>query len=231
MENKRKILIVDDNIKIVQLLETYVKKLGYEVIIGKNGKEAVELYLKHAPDLIIMDVIMPELDGLKACETIKESHKKKGFIPVILLTGQNSLIDRMKGHDSGADDYLTKPFNIGQLSARIRSMLRIKELTEQLKNTQIDLIDARQAAAVAATAVTVNHEINSPLTRILVNAENLKEKLSGDFNSKYHRHLDDIMDAANKIGALTKKLTRLPKASFVDYLPGTSMLDLNLPES
>ena len=174
---------------------------------------------------------MPELDGLKACETIKESHKKKGFIPVILLTGQNSLIDRMKGHDSGADDYLTKPFNIGQLSARIRSMLRIKELTEQLKNTQIDLIDARQAAAVAATAVTVNHEINSPLTRILVNAENLKEKLSGDFNSKYHRHLDDIMDAANKIGALTKKLTRLPKASFVDYLPGTSMLDLNLPES
>ena len=231
MKNKRKILIVDDNIKIVQLLETYIIKLGYEVIIGKNGKEAIELYLKYAPDLIIMDVIMPELDGLKACEAIKKSHKKKGFIPVIFLTGQDSLNDRIKGHDSGADDYLTKPFNIGELSARIRSMLRIKELTEQLKSTQTELIDARQAAAIAATAVTVNHEINTPLTRILINTENLETKLRSDNLNRYQKHLDAIMDAADKIGNLTKKLARLSKAGFTDYLPGTPMLDLNSPES
>ena len=229
MKSKRKILIVDDDIQVVEHLKEGLEKHGYEVIIGKNGREAIELTLKYYPDLILMDIMMPEMNGLDACKVIK-SHGKSDFIPIIFLTGRTSLDDRMKGLDTGADDYLIKPFGMKELIARVRSMLRIKRLTERLKEVQHELIEAKQVAAIAATAVTVNHKINNPLTTIILNTQIISKKLPESVRPLCRPYLDMILDDAKTIGKLTQKLTKVSKPNFIDYLPGTSMIDVDFEE-
>ena len=229
MKAIRKILIVDDETYIVEFLQSVLKKYGYETITGKNGQEALTLSRKHKPDLILMDITMPVMDGLEASRIIK-SEKISNFIPIILLSGKRSPDDKIKGLDVGADDYLTKPFEIKELITRVRSMLRIKQLTEQLEKAQLALIEAKQVAAVGAVAVTVNHKINTPLTSILINVDILGTKLSNSSLKKCSKNLNAIMGAAKEIGRLTKKLANLSKPNFVDYMPGTSMIDLESDE-
>ena len=115
-----KILVVDDEDLLVKGIRFNLQNDGYEVITGSNGLEAVELARNQQPDLIILDVMMPEMDGLTACANIREFSD----VPVILLTAKADDMDKLMGFDQGADDYLTKPFNILELKARIRALLR-----------------------------------------------------------------------------------------------------------
>jgi DNA-binding response OmpR family regulator len=226
MDDSRTLLIVDDDKSVLELLESSLVRFGYSVRKAADGLQAVASVGEQTPDLVIMDVSMPKMDGLQACKEIKEL-EQDGFIPVILLTGKGTTTDKLRGLDSGADDYLTKPFIISELIARVKSMLRIKKLTEQLQKTRSELIIAKQTAAIAATAVTLNDKINTPLTRILVNIEIMDRKMPDRVRETCSRHLRDTVDAANKIGELTKKLARLPQPSMVEYLKGTTMVDLD----
>jgi len=115
-----KILVVDDEELLVKGIRFNLQNDGYEVITGTNGLEAVMLTQNEKPDLVVLDVMMPEMDGLTACSKIREFSN----IPVILLTAKADDIDKLIGFDHGADDYLTKPFNILELKARIRALLR-----------------------------------------------------------------------------------------------------------
>ncbi len=115
-----KILVVDDEEILIKALRFNLQKEGYQVLTGTNGVEAVEIARKEMPDLVILDVMMPELDGLGACSQIREFSD----VPIILLTAKSEDIDKLMGFESGADDYLTKPFNILELKARIRVLLR-----------------------------------------------------------------------------------------------------------
>lgn len=115
-----KILVVDDEELLVKGIRFNLQNEGYDVITGSNGAEAVMLTRNECPDLVILDVMMPEMDGLTACSKIREFSN----IPVILLTAKADDIDKLMGFDHGADDYLTKPFNILELKARIRALLR-----------------------------------------------------------------------------------------------------------
>ena len=115
-----KILVVDDEALLVKGIRFNLQQDGYEVITGSDGVEAVELAKAEQPDLIVLDVMMPRLDGLEACSKIREFSN----VPVILLTAKADDMDKLLGFDRGADDYLTKPFNILELKARIRAMLR-----------------------------------------------------------------------------------------------------------
>ena len=115
-----KILVVDDEDLLVKGIRFNLQNDGYEVITGSNGLEAVELTQTQQPDLIVLDVMMPEMDGLAACARIREFSN----IPIILLTAKTEDMDKLIGFDQGADDYLTKPFNILELKARIRALLR-----------------------------------------------------------------------------------------------------------
>lgn len=115
-----KILVVDDEELLVKGIRFNLQNDGYEVITGNNGAEAVTLAKSTSPDLIILDVMMPEMDGMTACSKIREFSN----VPVILLTAKTADMDKLMGFDSGADDYLTKPFNILELKARIRALLR-----------------------------------------------------------------------------------------------------------
>ena len=143
-----KILVVDDEALLVKGIRFNLKSDGYEVITGSNGQEAVELTKSESPDLVVLDVMMPEMDGLTACGKIREFSD----VPIILLTAKADDMDKLIGFDHGADDYLTKPFNILELKARIRAMLRRtggnekKEAGNRLVGGNITLdLDARNA--------------------------------------------------------------------------------------
>ena len=115
-----KILVVDDEELLVKGIRFNLQNDGYEVITGFNGLEAVTLAQSQNPDLIVLDVMMPQMDGLTACSKIREFSN----VPIILLTAKADDMDKLMGFDNGADDYLTKPFNILELKARIRALLR-----------------------------------------------------------------------------------------------------------
>ena len=143
-----KILVVDDEALLVKGIRFNLKSDGYEVITGSNGQEAVELTKSESPDLVVLDVMMPIMDGLTACGKIREFSD----VPIILLTAKTDDMDKLIGFDHGADDYLTKPFNILELKARIRAMLRRtggnekKEAGNRLVGGNITLdLDARNA--------------------------------------------------------------------------------------
>ena len=115
-----KILVVDDEALLVKGIRFNLQNEGYEVITGGDGLEAVRLVKDQAPDLVILDVMMPGMDGLTACDKIREFSD----VPIILLTAKADDMDKLMGFDHGADDYLTKPFNILELTAGIRALLR-----------------------------------------------------------------------------------------------------------
>ena len=142
-----KILVVDDEDLLVKGIRLNLQKEGYDVITGSDGLEAISLTQAEKPDLIILDVMMPNMDGLTACSRIREFSD----IPIILLTAKAADMDKLIGFDQGADDYLTKPFNILELKARVRALLRRagvqrKEDTQTLTIGSISLdLNARNA--------------------------------------------------------------------------------------
>ena len=122
-----KILVVDDEVLLVKGIRFNLQNEGYDVITGCNGLEAVRLARDPEVGLIILDVMMPEMDGLTACSKIREFSN----VPIILLTAKAEDMDKLIGFDHGADDYLTKPFNILELKARIKALLRRSTITGQ----------------------------------------------------------------------------------------------------
>ena len=115
-----KILVVDDEVLLVKGIRFNLQNEGYEVITGSDGLEAVHMVQEQNPDLVVLDVMMPNMDGMTACSKIREFSD----VPIILLTAKTDDMDKLMGFDCGADDYLTKPFNILELKARIRALLR-----------------------------------------------------------------------------------------------------------
>ncbi|MBQ1208747.1 MAG: response regulator transcription factor [Lachnospiraceae bacterium] len=115
-----KILVVDDEALLVKGIRLNLQNEGYEVITGSDGLEAVRLVQEQSPNLVVLDVMMPNMDGMTACSKIREFSN----IPIILLTAKTDDMDKLMGFEHGADDYLTKPFNILELKARIRALLR-----------------------------------------------------------------------------------------------------------
>ena len=115
-----RILVVDDENLLVKGIKFNLENDGYEVVTGSDGMEAVEKASNHDIDLIVLDLMMPRLDGLEACRKIREFSD----VPIIMLTAKADDMDKLMGFEHGADDYLTKPFNILELKARIRALLR-----------------------------------------------------------------------------------------------------------
>jgi DNA-binding response OmpR family regulator len=132
MSYEARILVVDDEKLYRHLLQINLETEGYEVITASNGEEGVDMVSKKHPDLVILDVMMPKLDGFSALERIRQFSE----VPVIMLTGKNEEPDRVKGLNSGADDYVAKPFSATELVARVRSVLRRSLSTEKSKATR-----------------------------------------------------------------------------------------------
>ncbi len=114
------ILIADDNQQITSILSEYAKKEGFHPSIAKDGAEAIELFKRMEPDVILLDVMMPKIDGFEVCREIR----KTSNVPVIMITARGEDFERIMGLDIGADDYIVKPFSPGEVMARVRAVLR-----------------------------------------------------------------------------------------------------------
>lgn len=123
----RKILIVDDEKNIVEIIAFNLKKEGYQVIKAADGEEGVKKALEEDPDLILLDIMMPKMDGYEACKKIRE----KKNTPIIMLTARAEEVDKVLGLELGADDYVTKPFGVRELMARVKANLRKSAFREE----------------------------------------------------------------------------------------------------
>ena len=126
LEDKKTILIVDDEKPIVDILVYNLQKEGYNTIDANDGLTAVEVALDQKPDLILLDIMLPKMDGLTVCKKIKNSLN----VPILMLTAKDEEIDKILGLELGADDYITKPFSVRELMARIKANLRKTEIKE-----------------------------------------------------------------------------------------------------
>ena len=129
------VLVVDDIAGNARLLESLLAPDGYTVRAAYDGAEALRLVHAEPPDVVLMDVLMPNVDGFEACRAIKEDPRTR-FVPVVLVTSLNDSASRIRGTDAGADDFVSKPFNPPELRARVRSLLRVKRHTDDLENAE-----------------------------------------------------------------------------------------------
>ena len=125
----RNILVVEDDRNISELIRMYLEKEGFEVRLAYDGGKAVEEYDKRAPDMVLLDIMLPVMDGWGVCAHIRE----KGKTPIIMLTAKSDVGDRITGLEMGADDYLVKPFEMKELMARINAVLRRSEIPDDTK--------------------------------------------------------------------------------------------------
>lgn len=206
MPSNRKILIVDDEADTVDLLKKRLRFEGYDTLEAYNGKECLDQAITGSPDLILLDVMMPQMDGYEVCRRLKAG-RKTASIPVLMLTARGEVEDKVRGLDMGAQDYLTKPFDYKELSARIKSLLAIKAAGEKLMQ------DAK-SEALDQMMDEVAHELRNPLTSIGGFARRVYGNLSEiDPNRKY---LQIIIQEVARLEKMVKALVEI-KMSALSY--------------
>lgn len=161
MESPPRILIVDDKESNLRLLKSTLEPMGYDVSIARNGREALERTFEDKPDLVVLDVLMPGMTGFEVVQQIRTRPDCQS-IPVLMLTALSEVRDKVRGLDAGADDFLTKPFHPVELLARVRSLLRIKQLHDELqaKNSLLERILMRYISEEVAREIMHNPDQN-----------------------------------------------------------------------
>ena len=159
-----KILIVDDDKNLLEVIKYNLEKDGYSIVLAEDGTQAIEIARKEKPDLIILDVMLPGIDGFEVCRILR----KEMSVPILMLSAKTDEIDKVVGLELGADDYISKPFSVRELMARVRATLRRRESNEQhtlsnkLKETRENLIIKGHGLEVD----TIRHQVSlkgSPL--------------------------------------------------------------------
>lgn len=146
------VLVVDDEPDIVELLTYNLKKEGYDTLTARTGEEALQVITRQKPDLIILDIMLPEIDGFEVCKRVREDHN----IPIIMLTAKGDEVDKVLGLELGADDYVTKPFSPRELLARVKAVLRRSETQAGKEAEPVRLQAGGICIDVASHEVRVN---------------------------------------------------------------------------
>jgi DNA-binding response OmpR family regulator len=211
------ILVVDDLPANRHILKILLSHANYRVLTASNGREAMETIEKDRPDLVLLDVVMPVMSGTEVLRELKRREETR-LIPVVMLSVQSEVADRIDGLAQGADDYIGKPYNHEELLAKIRALLKIRDLNEQLRQ-------AEKLAVLAQVAVSVNHQVNNPLSSILYGVE-LIEMLLGEGSTEVREQLKVIRDSVEQIKTVMSRLRGATEVVPVQYLKDIQMLKL-----
>ncbi|MBI4583652.1 MAG: response regulator [Planctomycetes bacterium] len=209
-----RVLVVDDNEDIITLTRRILERQNYEVLVSRDGKSALELARQERPDLILLDVMLPEIDGLEVCRQLKGDPRTRQLM-ILLVTGRGSIDHRVEGLEAGADDYITKPFHLTELLARVRSALRIKRLTDELeeRNRQLiaserDRFRSEKMATIGLLASGIAHEFNNIMSGISGYAQLAKK------NPQYKDQLVEVtLTQAERALQITRSLSSFNRTS------------------
>mgnify|MGYP003965462713 FL=1 len=226
-----KVLIVDDNTKIMAIAEVHLKKEGLEVLCVEDGKSALESARQEKPDLILLDVDMPDMSGFEVCQVLKDDAELV-MIPVVFLTAADDNKSRVRGLDLGAVDYVTKPFDSFELRARVRAALRTKQLQDQLATMNLELeerVDQRTEEIKQlleqkdAFVNQLSHDLKTPLTPLVALLPMVAERTE-DVESK--KMLDLIMNNVDYMRNLTERTLQLAQLNSPEVSLRVEKVDL-----
>jgi len=173
-EKSPKILVVEDDNELRDLLHTQLELEGYHVSTAHNGAVAISKARNQKPDIILMDVLMPQMDGIEATKTLKGYEDTK-HIPVIMVTSEDKKEDMIKGLEAGAIDYITKPFYLPELKARVKAVLRFKSIYNDLIRVREELVKKEMSATIRNTVNIVNESIDDNAGIIIEQSRNLRQ--------------------------------------------------------
>ncbi|MFQ5686098.1 MAG: response regulator [Candidatus Scalindua sp.] len=212
-----KVLIVDDNPKALTIAKARLKKEKLEILCVENGKRCVEIARKEKPDLILLDVDMPDVSGFEVCQTLKDD-AALCTIPIIFLTASDDNEDRVKGLDLGAVDYVTKPFDAFELRARVRAALRTKQLQDQLATLNHELeerVEQRTSEIKQllrqkdAFVNQLSHDLKTPLTPLVALLPMLASRTEDTESKRMLELVIDNVDYMKNLTEMTLQLARL----------------------
>ncbi|MFA7227520.1 MAG: response regulator [Melioribacteraceae bacterium] len=221
----KKILIIDDYPDNVFLLQDRLEREGFEIITAYHGETGIQKAIAEKPDLILLDIMMPDISGYDVCKTLT-AHPETKLIPIILLTALTEADSIREGLLAGAFDYIKKPFNKIELVARINSALRFSDSSKIL-------LEIEKIKTYAATVVTANHEIKQPLTLINLSTAAIRRELTktdSDHNIILKR-IEFIENAAKEIINVLDKLGSIKKPVITPYVNNLNMIDLKSDET
>ena len=216
------ILIVDDEPNVIEIISYFLKEQGYQIISAENGGDALSMVESHYPDVIILDVVMPDLSGIEVCRRLKSEDGTR-YLPVILVTAREDTTSRIRGKEAGADDFLDKPVNELELLTRVQSLLRTKMLFEQVEASNRELesrVQERTSELRAASLklaeldraksniiANISHELRSPLQQIksavsLLTGEDLPQRQADVVQDTVDSAVDTLVNLVEDMIAL-----------------------------
>ncbi len=200
------ILVVDDQPINVQLLKRKLEREGIRVATADNGIEALDLVKKERPDLILLDVMMPDMDGIEVCERLQASDDTRG-IPVIFITARTTKASKLEGLRVGAVDYITKPIDLDETLARIQTQLRFVTSNRQMVDLQRCLEESRKAATIGAVTQGIAHNLNNRLGVVIGYLDLVKAYY--DKPEQVKKNAQHVEGAVQRIVSIIKQLSTL----------------------
>jgi len=200
------ILIVDDQPINVQLLKRKLEREGLRVVAAYSGIEALDVVRKEKPDLILLDVMMPDMDGIEVCQRLQASDDTR-TIPVIFVTARTSKEGKIEGLNVGAVDYITKPIDLDETLARVQTQLRFVAINREMLDLQRRLVDARRASTIGAVTQGIAHNLNNLLGVVMGHLDLIKAYY--DKPEQVKKNVTHVEEAVGRIVSIIKQLSLL----------------------
>jgi len=207
--NRHTVLIVDDDEKNIKLLKAMLRKENYDLVGAGCGEDALHITAERSPDIILLDIMMPGIDGFEVCRRLKANEETKA-VPVIIITALTEKQDRVKAMEAGADDFLNKPIEKTELVVRVKSLLRIKDYHDQLLENNREIMDKNRylqelEKAKEGLSHMIVHDLRNPLTAISMTVE-LMQIHAENLNDSQKKAMSNIVQRCDDLNSMIQSI-------------------------